>query len=189
MNPFATFAYDPIDISNVTFETQRKDEVVHLMLRRSAITNLPWIVLSTSALIIPSSLLTFLNSLPSEFSSLTLHNIFSPTEITLISFLYILTVLYFAFIHFSSWFYNIVIVTNIRIVDVNFKAPFHTQTTQAQLQEIQDIRYTQGGLWGIIFNFGNLFIQTAGSAQNIHLKLIPNPNVVQERIVQLLPQQ
>jgi len=99
----------------------------------------------------------------------------------------VITIFYFAFVNFSNWFYNVLFVTNLRVVDINYRAPFHSQTTQAQLKEVQDVRYTQGGLFGIAFNYGNLFVQTAGTKQNIQLTRIPNPNIVQERIVQLLP--
>ncbi|PIZ44390.1 hypothetical protein CO180_01270 [candidate division WWE3 bacterium CG_4_9_14_3_um_filter_41_6] len=187
LNPFATFVYDPVNIPTINFETQRQGEVVHLMLRQDAITNVPWITITLIAIFIPGQIITLLNSLPSEFSALNILALFSEPEWTLISFVYGLAIFYYAFINVVSWFFNVVLVTNIRVVDVNFQAPFHTQTTQAQLQEIQDVRYTQGGIWGIIFNFGNLYIQTAGTNQNIHLKYIPNPNIVQEHIVKLLP--
>ncbi len=85
------------------------------------------------------------------------------------------------------WYFDVLIVTDKRVIDIALVPPFNWQVTQAQLEEVQDVRHTQGGIFGIIFNVGNIYIQTAGTSQNIAIYKVPKPNRVHELIIQLLP--
>jgi len=43
---------------------------------------------------------------------------------------------------------------------------------------VQDISYNQKGIFGTIFNYGNVTIQTAGEIPNFEFEIVPKPNEV-----------
>jgi uncharacterized membrane protein YdbT with pleckstrin-like domain len=91
----------------------------------------------------------------------------------------------FALSSFIGWFFNIYIVTNERIVDIDFFYLLYKKFSQAELTKIQDINYTSGGLLAAMFNFGDVVVETAGEAPNIDFELIPFPEKVVETIREL----
>lgn len=185
-NPLATFLYDPQNIPSIYFETQQHDETVRLFLRRHIVTNVPWIILVVILALIP--VIFFLYSGPLfQLLGDDLKTLFSLTELGTVTLLYYVTVFFYGFLKFLEWHFHILIVTNQRVMDFNYSLPFTVQTTQAQLQEIQDVRHTQNGIAATIFNFGKLYVQTAGTRQNIYLDSIPEPHKAHDKIVQLLP--
>jgi uncharacterized membrane protein YdbT with pleckstrin-like domain len=91
----------------------------------------------------------------------------------------------FALASFIGWFFNIYIVTNERIVDIDFLYLLYKKFAEAELAKIQDIHYTSGGIFATIFNYGNVVVETAGEAPNIEFEAIPFPEKVVETIREL----
>ena len=186
-NPLTSLNYDPRKLTSITFSDQRTDELIKLVLRKHPITNVPWIVLTILALFVPIGLHTLVIQTEIIPTTNYLYELFSNAEISLIYVLYYLAIFYFAFYNFLGWYFNVLIITNQRIVDLNYDPPFNRQMTQAQLEEVQDIRHTQRGTLAIAFNFGDIFIQTAGTKQNILLRRIPKPYQTHSIIIDTLP--
>jgi len=164
-----TFCIKP----NVKFETQGDNEEVILVLRAHPITLVPWILNS----IIISILLIALN--------LVLPSVLSVRQIIFFNFLIITTI--FAYIWFNILFFifNVGIVTNERIVDVNFSSVLFKEISTADLNKVEDITAESGGFLASIINYGNLFIQTAGTNLNIKFQNIPNPALAEKIINEL----
>lgn len=186
LQPFATFLYDAEQIQSIKFATQQKDEVIKLFLRRDGITNVPWIAFTILLLSLPT-ILTSLISANAFLGVQDLINSLSAEEKLFSVLLYYLIVFYYALLRFLEWYFTVLIATNKRIIDFNYHPPFFRETTQAQLTDIQDVSHTQAGIFAIIFNFGNVYIQTAGTRQNIALSQIPNPHQVHDILIHLLP--
>ena len=185
-NPLSAFVYDSSNVSSIHFENQRTNESVKLLIRQHVVTNLPWIIIATCAVLANIFFAINFDTI-AGFVGVNPENIlFTTIDLQIISIVYFAGVGYYAILNFLRWYFNVLIVTDKRVIDVNFRPPFTWQTSQAQLEEIQDVRHTQGGLLGIIFNYGNIYVQTAGTRQNITINKIPNPNRVHEIIVRLL---
>lgn len=168
---FSSFLSKP---KNIRFQTQGGNEEILLFLRRHFITNLPWVVFALIMAVIPAVVL---------FSQWFFH--FLPEEvpvgffIILPLFWYLLT---FGFVltNFLLWFFNAGIITNERIVDIDFPFFLYKEFTITNISRIEDVTYKLGGLFRIIFNFGDIYIQTAGTHPNIEFLAVPQPqNVVQ----------
>ncbi|OGY08132.1 MAG: hypothetical protein A2782_03920 [Candidatus Blackburnbacteria bacterium RIFCSPHIGHO2_01_FULL_43_15b] len=169
-NPLSAFFYLP---KKAKFENQDDDEQVILLLRRHPITNLPWILLVISLALAPTLLNFFpeLSILPGRFQLVTV----------VLWYLFTTAV----FIQGAlTWFFNVNIITNRRIVDVDFYTLIYREISDARLDNIQEITYKVGGLLGTFFHFGNVEIQTAGALPNFNFENVPNPaqvtNILQD---------
>jgi len=154
----------------VTFQHQENDEEIILFLRQHFITNVPWIIITILLAITPFILIPFL-----RFSSLFPFTI--PDKFLFVSLLfYYLIIIGYAFVNFLHWFYNIGIVTNKRVVDLDYTAIVHVHVAATKVLQIQDVNYVQTGFLRTLFNFGDVFIQTAGQNLNFEFLRVPRPS-------------
>ena len=171
-NPLTSFAYLP---EKVRFSDQGPEEKIILFLRWHPITNLGWIIAAFFLLITP--VLFF--ALPG-FSSL-------PWGDRLLSgllwYLISLTYVYEKFLH---WFFSGFLITNKRVIDIDFINLVYRQISFASLEKIQDITVKSGGGGMVLFNYGDVFIQTAGEVPNIEFEKIPKPDKVTHVLKQLI---
>jgi len=144
-------------------------DTVKLFVRRHVITNLPWIVTTIVLLLIPvliQILLTLtttpLPPLPNNF-------------ITIFLLFYYLIAFTYAFISFLDWFYNIIIITNTEIIDIDYADVIYHDVAATNVNLVEDVNYTQVGFIRGLFNFGDVFVQTAGGKENIEALAIPQP--------------
>jgi len=174
-NPFSPVLAFP---KEVEFETQDSQEEIILLLRRHPIVNIRWIALSILMIFSPI-LLNFVPLLGS----------FPPNFCTIIIIIWYLITLSFTFEKFLSWFYNVYIITDERIIDVDFHSLVYREITQCKIDKIQDITYKGGGLFRSIFNFGDIFIQTAAETQMIEFEKVPHPAKIVRVLNQLIIQE
>ncbi len=175
MGPFTAYAVSP---AGVRFETQEAEEEVILFLRQHLIVNIPWIIVSVVFLLTPSFLFPLIvKSIPVPL----------PFPYILVGTLswYLMTI-GFALVSFLHWFFNIYIVTNERVIDVDFQYLLFKRFSQAELERIQDISYTMGGIFATIFHYGNVYIQTAGEMPNLEFVAVPRPDKVVEKVRSLM---
>lgn len=160
----------------VSFETQTQDEEVLLVLRAHPITQLSWILNTFFLLILLVVLQIFLYPAAQLSAGQTL-------------FANILGIFFtasYAWFNFVSWFFNVGIVTNERIVDIDFHAVIYKEISATGLEKVEDVTAKSGGYFASLFNFGDVFIQTAGTHLNIEFLKIPHPTEVARIINQLI---
>ena len=160
----SSFSYLP---KKVNFETREKEEKVVLLLRRHPFTNLSWIFIGLLMVAAPTILRVF---------SLTS---FLPAEFGLIATLgwYLLTIAFFLE-NFLTWFFNVNIVTDERVIDIDFLNLIYKQVSDTNIDKIQDVTYTMGGVARTLFNYGDVFIQTAAEVPNFDFLAVPNPDKI-----------
>lgn len=153
------------------------DEDLLLFLRSHFVTNVPWII---KALLL--ALAPFAIFIASTFIGLSI-NFLPDGYITLILIFYYFFILSgYVFVKFLTWFYNISIVTNIRIIDIDFSSLVFENVDATKLTQVEDVGYEQIGIVRSIFDYGNVHVQTAGTAQNIEFLAVPHP----ERVVKII---
>lgn len=170
-NLFGAFYENP---RGIDFETRFPEEKVLLVLRRHPITNVKWVLIVILMIFAPILLSFFplLEFLPGSFQFIAILG------------WYLITTA-FVLQNFLTWFFNVDIVTDERIVDIEFYNLIYKQVSDAQTDRIQDITYKMGGALRNIFNFGDVYVQTAGEVPNFEFLAVPNP----ERVVEVLQQQ
>lgn len=177
VSPLTAFAMSP---QGVRFETQSEEETVELFLRQHFVVNIPWILVTILLLIAPSIITPFL--LQAISSSFVI-----PVGYWIVgsAFWYVAT-FGFTLANFLFWYFNIYIVTNERVVDIDFYYLLFKRISEAELSKIQDISYSSGGFAATIFDYGNVVIETAGEAPNLEFEKVPHPQKVVETIRELI---
>lgn len=175
-NPFASFMFMP---DGVSFENQEPDETIILFLRKHFITNLPWIFMSLILFIIPLTVFPFLiiNNLLTLFP-VSFFNLITPVWY-LFSFSYFL-------VNFLTWYFTISIVTTERILDIDFINVLHKKVAETRLSKVEDVTQKSGGFFEAFFDYGNVYVQTAGTESNFLFDEVPRPQQVVRIVNQLL---
>lgn len=83
---------------------------------------------------------------------------------------------------FLTWFFSVYIITDERIIDVDFYSLIHKDVSSAKLDRIEDTSAVTGGAIQSMFDFGTVSIQTAGATVQIDFENVPHP----ARITKLL---
>ncbi|MBI2267939.1 MAG: PH domain-containing protein [Candidatus Blackburnbacteria bacterium] len=169
-NPFAAYSYKP---GNARFETQELEEKIVLLLRKHPITNIPWIVLSLALALAPL-----------VFGFIPLATFFPVQFQTGAILLWYLLVVAIVLEGALSWFFNVYMITDERIIDVDFYNLIYREISDAKIDRIQDVTYKMGGVVGTLFNYGDVVIQTAGTIPNFDFIAVPNPAEV-ARVLQI----
>ena len=160
--------------AGVRFENQEEEEKIILLLRRHWVTNVSWILLVVVLIFAPLILPYFplLTFLPWRYQSMAI-------------ILWYLLVTAFIFEKFLSWYFNVYIVTDQRIIDYDFYNLLYKDTTEADIEKIQDVSAKMRGVAQVIFNFGDILIETAGAIPNLEFEQVPNPTSVAKIIHEL----
>lgn len=87
------------------------------------------------------------------------------------------------FMRWTDYYFDMWIITNIRIIDIDQRGFFHRDiTTLLDLDHIQDINTKTVGIIGNILNFGTLMLQTAGINVEFIMDEVAHPQKV-ERLI------
>ncbi len=148
----------------VRFESQGLNEHVLLVLRAHPITQIPWIFNTLVLFILIIVLNVFLFSLLSG-RQILFTNIFG--------FAVLLSYIWF---NFLNWFFNVGVVTTLRIIDVDFTSVIYKEVTETRLDRVEDITSKSGGYFESFFDYGNVFVQTAGKDTYIEYMNVPKPS-------------
>ncbi len=156
---------------SVRFNTQEDEEQIVMLLRKHWITNVPWMLLSVILIFFPTVILPLL------LTQKVLPMI--PGNVALIfSLSWYLVTTGFILVNFISWYFNVYIVTNERIIDVDFYQLLYKRLASTRIAKIQDLSYKLGGVVRAIFDYGDVNIQTAGTEANFCFEAVPHPEQV-----------
>lgn len=176
LTPFTALSEHP---ARVTFLYQENDETVILLVRKHFITNLPWIFVSLLLLSLPP-LIIFVFPLLLPFIHV------SPlTSLATIMFLYLLG-FGFILVNFSLWYFNVSLVTNKRIVDVDITGILFRHVAETKLELVQDVSFAQYGVIRSFFNYGDVLVQTAAEQPNFEFDKAPDPARIVKIITDLI---
>ena len=180
-NPLSAFAFSP---PGVTFETQDDSEEIILLLRRHWVTNSWWVFLTGVVLLIPPFLPTLLSLSGFDFWA----QLNGEWRRIVWSIWYLLAS-GFAFSKFLNWYFNVYIVTNERIIDVDFHGILFKKISESHLSRVQDITHRVGGLFPILFDYGELMIKTAAEESDLEFERVPHPSQVHRIIGDLIQEE
>ena len=164
---------------SVHFATQAASEQIFLILRRHPITQLFWIIMAGVLILLPILTFPFLQDV---FIDLDIPGRY---QLALVLFWYLAT---FAFIltNFVLWYFNVNIITDQRVLDIDFPSLLIQDVSGTLIEQIEDVTFQQIGVFSSIFNYGNVFVQTAGPTPNIEFLQVPQPKNVARIILDLM---
>jgi membrane protein YdbS with pleckstrin-like domain len=165
-----TFLKAFIHHPKINGDFKEKEEEVILLVRAHPITQIYW----------------FLNGIFIFFILMAINYVFfsylNLSQKLFINLFVIVVIFSYWWFNFLSWYFNVGIVTNKRIIDIDFYGFIYKEITSAKLEKIEDITVKAGGFFASVFNYGNIFIQTAGTQINIEFFNVPSPNKVRDLI-------
>lgn len=172
VSPLATFISRP---KNIRFETQERREKIELLLRRHWITNLSWVLIAGLLVVAPVfiQMAGLLNFLPGRFQFITL-------------LIWYLVTTGFVFEKFLTWFFDVNIITDERIVDIDFPSILYRHISTTKIDQVQDVTIKVGGFIRSLLNYGDVLIQTAGTEPEICFEAVPRPEQVSKVLDQLI---
>ncbi len=164
---FPSFVEHP---KNCRFSGQDPDEEILLILRAHPITTLKWIVPAILVFLLPFYFGAIMNFLRIDLS-------FVPTSFSVV-FLIInfLLVLVIVFEGFLGWYFNVNILTNKKLIDIDFYSILLKHLDQALLRDVQESTSKVGGIFGMFFNYGDVLVKTAASEESIDYINVPHPD-------------
>jgi len=157
---------------NIRFETQEPGETIILLLRKHWITNLTWVLSAAILILIPVFLfpwITIANILPSGWPSHILT--FSALAWYLLTFSYVV-------VNFLLWYFTVAIVTQERIVDIDFINLLSKRISETRIDRLEDVTMQTGGFIRSFFDFGDVFVQTAAKEAEFEFHAVPRPGEV-----------
>lgn len=160
-NAFLSFIAKP---EKIFFDSQHHEEKVLLLLRRHPITQLPWILTAIAMLFVPLL-----------FQSVGLLHFFPPNFQIAVLIGWYLLIGSFVLESFLNWFYNVYIITDERVIDVDFVNLIYKNISTAKIDSIEDITIVAGGVAASVFNFGTIKIQTAAAITEFEFEDVPQP--------------
>lgn len=172
---------------DIKFEAQNDGEQVLLLMRKHPVMNLWWIALTAMLFGVP----LFWGEFP------LISDVSVMVRLSLVVFWY-LGLAFFAIQNLLLWFYNIYIVTDERVIDVDFFGLLYKNINATQIRRIQDVNYSQVGMLSSVFNFGNVVIQTASEqrsadsgeeASAFTFTAVSNPDRVAKVVGELMEQE
>lgn len=162
------------------FPSQQEDEKVFLVIREH------WFHLFLKILVwfVFAAALIFFNHYAPEY----LPGLFEDTagSVTrLFIQVYTLFLTLSLFLIWLSYYLNLQIITDRRIVDVDQTGLFSHTVSELHIENIEDVTSDTKGLFGTLFNYGMVYVQTAASIERFEFDNVPNPAAVERLILDL----
>lgn len=89
----------------------------------------------------------------------------------------------YGLMHYWLWLNTIFILTSQRVFAINQKKIFHRTNNEVPLENIQNVSHTKKGVFKMIFDFGDVEVETSGAKTALVITDVPNPYFVQQKIL------
>lgn len=172
---FTSFIKDP---RNTSYEGKDSDEEVKILVRKSLLTTIGWIILTVVLSLIPFILGPLVSSV--KFNG---KHVFDPAFVSSLGLFWYVFVFGFILQNFLNWYFEVLLITNKKIVDIDEGC---TNISETQLRNIQDVTSKMNSIWGQVFNIGSLLIQTAAEKEEFEFRFVDNPSVIRDAISDLV---
>lgn len=150
-----------------SFDGQRDNEEIKAVWRQH-----PW-VMSRAALI--AIILIFIGSLPLA--------IFSASWGIEALLLFIGIAGLYIVLHLYLWLNTIYILTDQRVFAIVQHRLFHRTNNEVPLENIQNVSHAKKGPWQMMFDYGEVEVETSGAKTAMRLKNVERPYFVQQKIL------
>ena len=172
---FKSFIKEP---KNTSYEGEDRDERVKILVRRSLLSVLHWVLTSIIFFILPFFLIPFLAKLQYNGT-----HVFGGLFLTCFTLFWYIFLFGFILQCFFDWFFDVFLVTNKKIIDIDRGC---TNISETPLRNVEDITSKMYVPWGQVFNVGSIFLQTAGETKEFEFEMLDDPSTVRDAISDLI---
>lgn len=172
---FHSFIKNP---ARTTYEGEDNDEKIIILLRKDFIVNTNWITVA------------FILSLAPFFISPTLSRltymgmrVINPGFMLAINLFWYIFTIGFIFQNFLAWYFDVLMITNKKIIDIDQSC---TDVSETTLSNVQDVTSKVRGTWGVVLDIGDIYIQTSAEEREFEFVGVRNPSKVRDEIADLV---
>lgn len=98
---------------------------------------------------------------------------------------FLLAIWIYGFLAWIDCYFDVWILTDKRIVNIEQRGLFARQTSELSYARIQDATASVLGFIPTVFNYGDLFVQSASAESHIQFRHVPDPLRLKEEILRL----
>jgi uncharacterized membrane protein YdbT with pleckstrin-like domain len=98
---------------------------------------------------------------------------------------FLLFIWLYVFLIWVDYYFDVWIITNERIVNIEQKGLFNREVSELQFSRIQDVTSVVDGFIPTILNFGDVYVQTAAEEERFVFRQIPDPYTIKDMVMQL----
>ena len=164
------------------FETQNRNEKVFIKARAHLFTNVGWVFNSALLAVAPWVLLYILMILPFNFE---IRDYISDYMIFVLLYSYYLVLLTSIFFNIVDWYFDVYLVTNHRVVKIQFDPLKKHRVSETRLDRIEKITESVVGFLPGLFDYGDVIVQTAAERGVFRFKSVPAPSWFRDVIMDL----
>ncbi|MBU0981535.1 hypothetical protein KKC94_02480 [Patescibacteria group bacterium] len=162
------------------FPGQKEGEQIKILIRKHWIVDIKVGAVLTVLAVIPTAI----------FIALSI--IFWPGEVTevyliilLVFLVYLMCAGLFSFIKWLNEELDVIIITNERIIGHDQVDFFHTQISETDISQVQDVKGVEKGFFGSMFHYGSLQIQTAANKIVFNIEDVTRPYEIARGILDI----
>jgi hypothetical protein len=163
------------------YEGEDADEKILYVVRETVWIVVPSLLVTVVLAIIPVILFPYLYSLNTRLGLGI-----KPAFIASLNIFWYLLTFGYLFQAFISWYFNIFIITNKKIVDFDVEGLTYKNVSEASLRNVEDVTSRISGTLGTILNIGDVFVQTAAEEREFEFNLVDNPGEIRDVISDLV---
>lgn len=165
------------------FPSQLVNETIHLVVREH------WFNLFLKILVWAffAVVLILFNRFASNYLPVLFEGTFASITLLFVQ-VYTLFLTLSLFLIFVFYYLNIQVVTNLRVVDIDQVGLFSHVVSELHLSKIEDVTSQINGVFGTLFNYGDVYVQTAGATERFEFTNVPNPGGIEKLLLDLYEQ-
>ena len=175
---FSSFLNKP---PKTRYNGEDEDEQILYVIRASTLTTIPWLLLTAVFIAVPFYAVPALASIEHEGIKLV-----NGQFLFFSTLFWYLATAGFAFQCFINWFFNVYVITTKKILDFDFRGLIYKNISETTLDNVEDVTSNVKGTLGVVFNIGNVLIQTAGEAQEFEFSQVSDPAKIRDIIADLV---
>lgn len=168
------------DFSKYHFKEIKNEETIILVVHRHWFDIFQQFIIPFAMAVILLGGFFILPNINSNLSDGTYDTLISFIKVTFAIFIWI-----YAFFIWIDYYFDVWVVTDKRIVNIEQKGLFARNVSELKLERIQDVTTEVHGFIPTMFNYGDVYIQTAAEKERFEFQKVPNPYAVKDTIMNL----
>ncbi len=175
---------------HVSFNSQDPGESIYILMRSHIAVNIGWVAKFIFGLIFPVIcfiLYRLFNMLliSQGISTIGIIELMPFFNWVMLGLLYYSLMSSYALSNFLDWYFDVYLVTNLRILHVDFKVFTGKSVAEAALANIEDVSTSIVGFLPSFFDYGDVLVQTAAEKTKFNLRTLANPSWFRDVITDL----
>src|SRR3989344_642308 len=163
---------------------ERTDESIFIFARPYILSFLPWL---TIGIMLVFGGMFFAIFIPQAFPVILSYNMVFDIYVVMVSAYFLLIIPFFT-VGFIDYYYDLLIVTDRRLLDIDQNSLFSRSVNELALEQIEDVAASNNGILRTLFDFGDVTVQSAGTKEKFIFRGVACPRQITDIILDLADQ-